>query len=291
MIRMLLRNNMASERFVIGIDIGGTSIKGALFDNASIIMETKLPTKPDPLSSLIGVIETLLSDPNQATLIGIASAGDIDENGLMKRCYNIPQIENQNLKEITEGQFGIPTFVLNDAKAALIAELTASNLEGNAALLTFGTGVGCGVRVDGKIYQGGQYDFGHMILEPDGPLCGCGKRGCAESLVSATALLNQARAAYGFKFTLPKLIQKLDKGDRRAQAIFERFGKRVSKFIDTIAASINGIVILGGGMMELHAHFDRFINPKEGTYRYAVLGNRSGAFGAMEYALEKKETK
>ena len=279
---------MESDRYVIGVDIGGTSIKGALFDGDAIIEESRFPTKPDPLDALKRVISSLLANPKKATLIGIASAGDVEKDGRMIRCYNIPQIENRNLKTYVEDIFGIPSFVLNDAKAALIAELFASKIEGNTALLTFGTGIGCAVRVNGEIHQGGEYNFGHMILEPGGPVCGCGRKGCAESLASATALLRQANEVYGYEMPFPKLVQLLSKGDEKAQAIFEQFGKRLITIIDTIVSSIDGIVILGGGMMEAHKRFERYYDSRKQFYRYAILGNRAGVYGAMEYAKEMR---
>ena len=132
--------------------------------------------------------------PEEVTGIGVAVPGSVNrEKGIAVGACNLPW-QNFAIKELLEGRFGIPTRVENDADAAALGALRyAPEAKGiqNFVFMTIGTGIGGGIILNGKLH-GGQWplagEVGHTIVQPDGPLCNCGSRGCLEALTSGTAI-------------------------------------------------------------------------------------------------------
>lgn len=191
----------------IGIDLGGTKIAAALADSKQRIVkkvyektiQDKEPKKLiNQLSSIIKNLENITAKKIKA--VGLAIPGQIDSQGKIFNIPNIPALKDifilKELQKSTKQRFVIE----NDANAAALAELkfgSGKNLS-NFIYLTVSTGIGGGIIINKKLYRGAHGsagEIGHMILIPNSQLlCGCGNKGCWETLGSGTALINMAKA-------------------------------------------------------------------------------------------------
>ena len=180
---------------LIGIDVGGTYIKYGLIENNKIIRSLKLSTNAfDIIKQLGNGVRELLQnegrDIAEVSGIGVGFPGMV----VGQMVCDSPNIglQNCNLVEILEEELGRPVKVVNDAEMATLAEhgLGAGEKCNNMILLTFGTGLGGGIIIDGKLYagKGGSGEFGHVLMEQNGKPCPCGRKGCAEQYISMIAL-------------------------------------------------------------------------------------------------------
>lgn len=195
--------------FAIGIDIGGTSIKGGIVsDNGKLYDTFKMAVnKGEPqkntIDKLIKLIKRFLKKNNhkieEFVGVGCGVPGIIDStNGVVTFSGNL-KWHNLPLKKLLEEGLGLPVKITNDANAAALAESKygSGSKYKSFLMLTLGTGIGSGIFVDGKLYEGNLgkgAEFGHSLLVMDGRLCSCGRRGCLEAYASATALVKDTLA-------------------------------------------------------------------------------------------------
>lgn len=193
-----------------GIDLGGTNIKAGIVDEQQhIIAEASVPTNverpyQDIIRDMAELVKTLLKQKGigetQLKSIGIGSPGTIDAvHGVVLYSNNFGW-ENVPLTEQLRQYFSCPIAVSNDANCAALGEVKAGAARHakNAILLTLGTGVGGGIILDGKVFEGahaGGAELGHTSLICGGEPCTCGRKGCVEAYVSATALIRDAKRA------------------------------------------------------------------------------------------------
>ena len=174
----------------IGIDIGGTSIKGAVIENGTVTARAKRSTDisrglDSIRDCLFAVIKDLLPLAGAGAGIGIGSAGDIDpyEGKVLYATGNLPGFTGFEIKKDVENKFNRRVFVVNDAAAAFIGETyfgAAENCK-NAVMLTLGTGLGSAASINGKLLTGANFHaarIGHIPLHIGGRECNCGKVGC-----------------------------------------------------------------------------------------------------------------
>lgn len=199
------------ENFVVGIDIGGTKLATVVADvSGKIISKVREPTHADkgPEYALQLLIDMVYQTIKQAELelkdisaIGVSCGGPLDtKTGIVYSPPNLPGWVAFPLKERLENEFRIPVKIENDANACALAEYRFGGGIGYESVLymTMSTGIGGGIVLNGQIYHGANDsagEVGHQILLPDGPLCGCGKRGCLEALCSGPAIARRAKAA------------------------------------------------------------------------------------------------
>ena len=193
---------------VIGVDVGGTSIKGgAINDKGQVLDEFVLGidrlAKPEvTFSELADAINEFIKEHHyeeKISGVGLGIPGLIDkETGIVASSPNMPLWLNFNIKEFLSSRLGLPIKIVNDASAAALGEARfGSGKEFNyLVMFTLGTGVGGGIvfnkqLIDGNKSQGAQ--LGHSIIVLNGRKCNCGRRGCLEAYASATALSNQTR--------------------------------------------------------------------------------------------------
>ena len=192
----------------IGIDIGGTSIKGAFINEKGEIL-TRFSFKVDknkPAEEEVGKLcDLILETKKTANLkeevkgIGIGNPGIMDmESGLIISSPNLPNWNNFNIKEFIQKRVGIPVELNNDANVAALGEAKfgSGHKYQNLLMITLGTGVGGGVIIDGKLYDGYRHmggELGHMVIRHNGRTCGCGRKGCLEAYASATALVKETK--------------------------------------------------------------------------------------------------
>ena len=189
----------------IGLDIGGTSIKyGLISDSGRIVCKDTIPTLlslEDCIESIVNICETLKGASKEGIKgIGIGCPGIINsEEGIVEYSCNL-KWENVPLVKLLEDKLHIPVKIGNDATVATLGETIYGAGKGykNAIMLTLGTGVGGGIIMDKKMYDGTMGaggELGHMIIRLDGKPCGCGMKGCLETYVSAPTYLKAIRSA------------------------------------------------------------------------------------------------
>jgi glucokinase len=192
-----------STSLVIGIDIGGTSTKFGIVDTrGSILYQSSIITceTADPLDFIARLtkelsiqIEKFGGVPNFAG-IGIGAPNGNYHSGAVEFAPNLKWKGKVELVRLIEDRLNIKTVLTNDANAAALGEMMYGNAVGmkNFLLFTLGTGLGCGVVVNGELvygHTGFAGELGHMIVEPHGRECGCGRLGCLETYASATGIV------------------------------------------------------------------------------------------------------
>jgi len=188
--------------YYIGIDIGGTNIAcGIVDDDFNIVARAKVKTNaPRPYAEILEDIkksvrlacEELGISPSEAHSIGIGCPGTCNTDGVVEYSNNLGFV-NVPLRTDIEAEFGIKTYLDNDANAAAFGEFVAGAAKGanNAVAITLGTGVGSGIIINGKLYSGSNCaggEIGHTVIVVDGRPCTCGRKGCFEAYSSATGL-------------------------------------------------------------------------------------------------------
>jgi glucokinase len=307
-------------RRAIGIDIGGTKIASLLVDEEGAVHERI--ERDTPAEDVDATMERIYSVGAElasgAVAIGIGAAGMVDvEAGVMRYAPNLAWREVA-IRDLVSDRVGLPCLLDNDANAAGWGEFrfgAAREYEESTLMVTVGTGIGGAIIADGRLYRGAHgfaAEIGHVIVEPDGPQCGCGNRGCWEQVASGKALDRLGAAAVEKDRTT--LISRLAavntvtgryvadaarQGDAVATGIFEEVGRRLG---EGIAGLVNVLdpeaVVVGGGVAE---EGDLILDPARRAFRDAVeapehrpdvpilqaaLGNDAGAIGAAALAME-----
>jgi glucokinase len=313
---------IASMSLIIATDIGGTHIRVAAYEADSItpVAHTRIKSlarTPGVFNRLVGAIESVWREA-QVSAIGIASPGPLDPHtGTILATPNIPEWDNFPVAPKLSRHFGVPVYLDNDANMAGLAEWKYGAGKGHNDLiyLTISTGIGGGVISNGHLLQGFHgmgAELGHMIIDPDGPPCGCGHFGHAESFSSGTAIaryVNEQLKA-GQKSALhadPGLSahQVADaalQGDPLAISAFERaahyLGIAVANYLAIFDPSI---LVFGGGVSQVG---DLLFKPfKASLSKYvfhphylddlvitnAALGDDAGLLGALALARMRVE--
>ena len=233
--------------------------------------------------------------------MGVGCTGPVSaERGVINNPYTLPTWVDCDIVERLRAVFDRPAYLENDADAAALGECFAGAARGfrRVVMLTLGTGVGGGVIVDGRVYRGTRGDhpeLGHIPIDPAGPACYCGTRGCLEAIASGTAI-----AAAGETIGLAdsrEVFARAAAGDAGARAIVERVRGALSIATWTILHTfMPELIVLGGGVID--EHYDRLASaveeaipratmvPKGGTRVVkAALGNEAGMVGAASLAL------
>jgi len=192
----------------VGVDIGGTNIKfGVTDENGKILLQRKTKTRPDRGSDLIvgSIIQGIEEILVEASLrhedlksIGLGVPGTVDsKSGVVVYAPNLFWRDVEIVKAIQQA-FNVPVYIVQDARAAAWAEYLIGAGKGlrSVASVTLGTGIGCGMVFDGMIFHGALNtagEFGHQIVELDGNLCNCGRRGCLEAYAGGLAIVRDAK--------------------------------------------------------------------------------------------------
>ena len=315
---------------VLAVDIGGTKIMTAIIsDNGRILAKDTCPTLAGEgvqavIERLFIASDSLLNQHNMKSSqlggIGIAAAGAIDSGrGLITLSPNLPGWRDVPLGEIVRERYRVDAFLVNDASAAALGEhrFGAGRGVSNLILLTLGTGIGGGIIINGEIYLGAcgsAAEIGHMVIDVNGPECGCGNRGCLEALASGTAVARDAirRLSQGERSSLTEMVgDKIESITAEQIGIAAQDGDELALDVLSQAANYLGMgmvnlvnifnpemIILGGGMAELGG---LFIDPArrvvaEKAFPISVqavrivtaqLGNEAGVYGAAVFALEQ----
>ena len=261
-----------------GIDLGGTKVACALGSiRDGIAAQVTIPTNSwegsqRVLERIGDAVEGLIDEVGQrpaALAMGVPGLSDLDR-GVTLLLPNLPQKwAGVDVRGPLSSRFGCPLFLINDVRSATLAELTFARKEevDTMAFFAVGTGIGGGVVIGGELRLGplGQAgELGHQIIIPDGPLCGCGNRGCLEALASGTAIIAEAvRMLIGGE--CPRLHQltggdpaKVDAGavaeaarggDESMRLIYERAAYFIGIAACNVVVTIHPeLVVIGGGV-------------------------------------------
>lgn len=311
---------------IIGIDLGGMSAKGALLVGDQLKGKSRVETSASDTAeqTALAIASLVLQTAEKANkqlddiqAIGIGAPGVVDsEHGIIVSWTNFGW-KNVRLAALVEKFTGKKTFLLNDANAAALgeAEYGAGKRFSDSVLLTLGTGIGSGIILGGKLFEGFRSagaEIGHVVIHRDGELCSCGRKGCFERYASASALIRFTResmrdepnsALWKYAPTAERVDGRtvflaLKEGDPVAQRVLDRYVAELGEGIVNVANALRPqAVILGGG---ISAEGDKLLLPLR-NYVYprlyvsteyapfeiccAALGNDAGLYGAAAYAF------
>jgi glucokinase len=309
------------HRLAIGLDIGGTKIAGAVVDERGTVIGEHVERTPAESDAeavtavLVSIIERLRTK-HEVVAIGVGAAGIVEwPAGKMLWAPN-NAYRDWPVREQLEKLTTLPVIVDNDANVAALAEARLGEPYPNMVLLTVGTGIGGGLVMDGRIYRGASglgAELGHIILNPDGPRCGCGNHGCFEAYASGTALARMGRDATADdpdgliarlgvedgEVTGHTVVKAVQQGDEVAKELFARLGRWLGVGIASLANIFEvDAVVVGGGLIETG---ELLLAPARRTareYAYAptargvppvvaaTFGGDAGKIGAGLLALE-----
>lgn len=311
-----------SARQAVGIDIGGTKIAALRVSaEGEIRARTVIPTPANDQTEALPAIEAagtaVLEDGVVAIGVGLAGLIDVRAGVLL----SAPNLAWRDLR-VSEGlgaRFGLPVTVDNDATAAAWGESRFGASQGydDSLFVGVGTGIGGGIVAGGRLFRGAHGlagEIGHIIVEPDGPPCGCGNRGCWEQVASGLAIARAGRRAVTEEpgSTIARLAggdprratgelvtEAARDGDAVAVAILTSVARRLGEGVAGLVNVLDPeVVVIGGGVGEAG---DLLLGPLRAAYLAAVegadvrpevpivparLGNDAGAIGAALLAIE-----
>ena len=319
-----------AQNYNICLDIGGTKILGAIFDEKDeIIYRLKKKTKQSGDDSanvekvIVSVVEEMIEaagiDKKKINAIAAGAPGVINQDtGVVLFSPNLPW-RNYNIKKSIEEKTGIKFFIGNDVNVGVLGEYYYGAAKGYKNVVGFfvGTGMGGGLILDGKLFTGNQFkgaEYGHMILDPEGPLCNCGQRGCLEAFSSKKGMsayivqqVTRGRSSMlGDKiengvFKSKMLKKSLAAEDAVAVEAVDRachyLAVATGNMINTISPDI---VVYGGGVIEavgdiflekILKEVDRYCMPSIRNtveLKVAALGDDSILYGALSMIKGKK---
>lgn len=311
-------------KYYIGVDIGGTSVKAGAVDNrGKILCEKKCKTQSGAdivIADMITLIKDIIAAMGEAPIsIGLGCPGLINsKNGEVVYSNNL-HWQDVPLKAKIQEAFGLPVFITNDANAAALGECFcgAGKKYQSMIMITLGTGVGSGIVVNGKLFEGNLgagVELGHEVIRVGGEKCTCGRRGCFEAYGSATALIRFARRA--MQKDKSSLLWEYSEGDEEkvdGVIIFKAMregdktaAKVVKKYIYYLSEGLANItnafhpeaLVLGGGICAAGDVFLKPLKKRVDKYTYggtdfapvdliiAELGNDAGICGAAKLAID-----
>ena len=266
---------------IIGIDLGGTSIKFAILTSEGEIQEKwSIKTNildegshivEDMIESILHRLDLLQLSAEDFIGIGMGSPGVVDrEKGTVIGAYNLNWKTLQPVKDKIEKATGIPFYIDNDANVAALGErwIGAGENQPDVVFMTLGTGVGGGIVAEGKLLHGlagAAGELGHITVDFDQPiLCTCGKKGCLETVASATGIVNLTRRyadEYAGDAELKKLIDNGEdvnakvvfdlakEGDELALIVYRNFARYLGIACANIGSILNpSTIVIGGGV-------------------------------------------
>ena len=310
-------------KYGFGIDLGGTTVKIAYFDeNGTMLDKWEIPTVtansgaqilPDIAASIKSYLEKNSIDPASILGLGIGVPGPVNSKGVVNKCINLGW-GVFNIAETLSGLTGFPVKAGNDANVAALGEYWKGGGAGcdNMVFVTLGTGVGGGIVIGGQLLHGTHgsgAEIGHMVLNSKETVqCNCGKYGCVEQYCSATGIVRMAykhlAATDAFSslrnleaITCKDIFDAGKAGDPVALEILDKYYALLGEFLADLCCVVNPeAVVLGGGVSKAgkmliegtKPYFQKYVFHAASNVRFALasLGNDAGAYGAFKLALD-----
>ncbi len=285
----------------IGIDLGGTKIEGVVLDaNHQPLFRQRVATEAEHgyehiLARITNLAGALRANAPTCAALGIGTPGAISTvDGTMKNS-NTTCLNGRDLRGDLERTLGLPIVMENDANCFALAEAMAG--AGRGAGLVFGvimgTGVGGGIVINGSLRRGVQNiagEWGHHCIDPNGPPCYCGHRGCVEAHISGPAVSRQYAARTGESLTMAAIVDRARAGHPPAMELLDyfldRFGRSLANVINILDPDL---IVLGGGLSNIDELYTR---GRDAVARYVFndqlrtpivryqLGDSAGVIGA-----------
>lgn len=308
----------------IGVDLGGTKIAaGAVAADGTVAHSLIEPTDAGSAGKIVGQVVRIIAElerscPTALERIGVATAGLIEaRTGKVIFSPNLPLSGIQLMNRLKEGT-GREVLVENDANAGAVAEHLFGAGRGSTemVMITVGTGIGGGIIAGGRLYRGSigtAGEIGHMVVDPSGPKCGCGRFGCLEAVASGTALVAWVKRRIeagrrsllepGTEITGQGVAAAARKGDELAMESFQRVGSYLGLGLANIAGILDPqVIVIGGGLAETE---DLLLDPTKAAMREgrppglpedtavvaAALGWESQLVGASSLARTEADQK
>ncbi|MEK3769072.1 ROK family protein [Paenibacillus sp. FSL R5-0887] len=305
------------DSYVVGIDLGGTKIAAALFDSKGTVLKRELMetagarTAKEVVQRMIDMIRSV-SEGRPLTGVGLASPGAVNsQDGIVIHGTNLPEWDNVPLKHWMELELGVEVKVVNDANAAAWGEYVRGAGKGadNMVYVTFSTGIGAGIVIDGKLLLGKNSfagELGHNIIDPNGTECSCGRFGCWEVFASGTAIRDMALRSMESRPSMITELANINGEKITSRHVFEAMALNDPVAVEVIDRSIHYMalglanavhtfnpdrIVIGGGVSKagdllfpaLVEKTELFImDPYKGTFTIepAALKDDVGLIGA-----------
>lgn len=310
-------------KYGFGVDVGGTSVKLGFFDEAGTLLDKwEIPTRtqnggeailPDIAQAISDCLTRHGVERTQVMGIGIGVPGPVADNGLVNRCVNLGW-GVFNLHEALQALTGFPVKAGNDANVAALGEYWRGGGAGcrSIVMATFGTGIGGGIIIDGKILGGAHGvggEIGHLVLNKyETERCGCGKYGCAEQYASATGIVRMAKK-FMAESDAPSTLRTIEPltakdvfdcaaaGDTLSKDILEFVYDCMGEFLADVCCICDPeLVVIGGGVSRagqvlldgIARYFPHYMFHacKDTKFALATLGNDAGMYGCFRLVLE-----
>lgn len=308
----------------IGLDIGGTKIAALRVDaKGEVLARETVLTPADDADSIVSAAVSAVNAVTTPDVVAVGAgvAGIVDHgSGVLRYAPNLAWRELPVAARIAE-QTGLPCVVDNDANVAAWGEYRFGAGRGSSHMLlvTVGTGIGGGIVSGGRLFRGAHGfagEIGHFIVDPDGPMCGCGNRGCWEQVASGRAIERLAREAVDehpesllagpaggdrSKIGGRSVTAAARQGDEVARSILAAVGRRLGEGLAGLVNVLDpDLVVVGGGVatagdlllgparVAFGASVEALDHRPEVPILAAALGNEAGAIGAAALALEER---
>ncbi|MBQ2927674.1 MAG: ROK family glucokinase [Oscillospiraceae bacterium] len=310
-------------KYGFGIDLGGTTVKIAYFDETGNMLEKwEIPTVtagggeqilPDIAASIRAFLDANHINETNILGLGIGVPGPVNAKGIVNKCINLGW-GVFNIAEKLTSLTGFPVKAGNDANVAALGEFWKGGGQGcdNMVFVTLGTGVGGGIVVEGNLLHGAHgsgAEIGHICVNPEETvLCNCGNAGCVEQYCSATGIVRLAKlyleshdTATALRsvenLTCKDIFDAAKTGDEAANTVLDQVYQYMGLFLANVCSTVNPeVVVIGGGVSKagdmlirgLEPYFHKHVFHAAGGCRFAMasLGNDAGAYGAFKLALD-----
>ena len=310
-------------KYGFGIDLGGTTVKIAYFEETGKMLEKwEIPTVtanggaqilPDIAQSIRDFLDANHISDTAILGLGIGVPGPVNAKGVVNRCVNLGW-GVFNIAETLASLTGFPVRAGNDASVAALGEYWKGGGQGcdNMVFVTLGTGVGGGIVVEGNLLHGADgsgAEIGHICVNPQETLrCNCGNYGCVEQYCSATGIVRLAKLYLAESqtettlrgvenLTCKDIFDAAKAGDAAANAILDQVYRYMGLFLANVCSTVNPeAVVIGGGVSKagqvlidgVVPYFKKYVfhAASEARFTLASLGNDAGAYGAFKLALD-----
>lgn len=318
-----MHDNSSSKKYAIGIDLGGSTVAlGVVNLKGKIISEIKRPTmleqgQQEVFKKIFAMLKEALNKTNVSSEeilgIGIGLPGLIDPTkGLLLQSPNLSGWENVPVRAIFEKEFNLSTFIEHDSAVWALGEKWCGLARGcdDFLCITLGTGIGLGIFCNGNIVRGAHFhagELGHITIEKDAPLCGCGNRGCLEKIAAGPAIVRAAQKAVEEKqdtiitdivrgrselVTTEIVFKAALKRDTIASDIVARAGDAIGLAISILILILDPeMIIIGGGIAQagdlLLNRIGNVVKKRAYSFQdkldkivFSQLGDKAGILGA-----------
>jgi glucokinase len=265
-----------AERYVIGVDIGGTKLLAGAFDSdLAVSHRTNRPVlgldQDELLAMIADAVDQIRTEVGEVAAVGFGLPCTFDRRtGVAVQAVHLP-VRDLPFATVMRERLGVPVFADNDGNCSAVCEVRTGAARGasDAVMITLGTGIGSGIVIGGRVYRGWMgagAEIGHMVVDMDGPPChgSCPNRGCLEVMASGTALVRYASVAVsrrpdtalgraleaGRELTGPLVTELAEAGDPVAAEAFAAIGRNLGVGLANVVNIFNPeVILIGGGVI------------------------------------------